>query len=131
MMRQALFIPTAYRWVITLTFSVLVVVLSVTPGLRKSGDSVFVWLVVTTPTLLQKLMHIAVYGMLALLLVWSLDVIESRIARLSLTLLICISMGAALEAYQTQVPGRFGTLFDVALNTLGAVAGVFAAFFLL
>ena len=130
-MLQALSIPTAYRWLVTLIFAVVLVVLSITPGLSKSDDSVFVWLVASTPTLLQKLMHITVYGMLALLLMWSLDMVESRIARVSLTLLITISMGATLEAYQTQVPGRFGTLFDVVLNAIGAVAGVIAALLLL
>jgi VanZ family protein len=102
----------------------LVVILSVTPGRAQPGDSIFVWLVVNTPTPLQKLMHVAIYAALALLLMWSLEAIESRTARIALTFLLTVSIGAVLEWYQTFVPGRFGTIIDALLNAIGAVAGL-------
>ena len=126
---QYLSIPTIYRWLVTLVFVGVVVVLSVTPGRFQTGDSVFVWLVANTPTLLQKIMHVAVYATLALLFMWALDTIESRLSRMVLTLVLAFSIGIVLEWYQTMVPGRFGTIVDVLLNVSGAVAGVVAALF--
>ena len=119
------------RWLIAIAFVGLVIVLSVTPGRGQTGDSVFVWLLVNTPTLIQKIMHIAVYALLAFLLTWALEDVSSRPVRLGLSLALTVSLGAALEWYQTQVPGRFGTLLDVLLNTGGALMGLLAALLIL
>jgi VanZ family protein len=130
-MSQFLSLPATYRWLITILFVGLVVILSVTPGRAQAGDSIFVWLVMNTPTPLQKFMHVAIYAGLALLLMWSLEAIESLTARISLTFVLTVSLGAVLEWYQTLVPGRFGTIIDALLNTIGAVAGLLVASFLL
>jgi len=124
LMLQLLSIPTNYRWLITILFVGLVVILSVTPGRAQAGDSIFVWLVINTPTPLQKFMHVATYAGLALLLMWSLEAIESLTARISLTFVLTVSLGAVLEWYQTLVPGRFGTIIDALLNTIGVVVGL-------
>ena len=124
-------IPVFSRWLITLSFIVLLVVLSVTPGDSQKDDSIFVWLVVSTPTLVQKIMHVTAYAALAFLLVWTLENIEPKAARLVITFVLAVSLGIALEWYQTMVPGRFGTLFDIFLNSLGVVAGLIAATLLL
>jgi len=128
-MMQILSLPTIHRWLITLAFVGVVVVLSVTPGRFQAGDSVFVWIVANTPTLLQKIMHVAVYAMLAMLFIWALETIESQITRIVLTFVLTVSLGVALEWYQTMVPGRFGTIVDVLLNVSGAVVGLVAALF--
>ena len=130
-MMQFLSLPATYRWLITILFVGLVVILSVTPGRAQAGDSIFVWLVMNTPTPLQKFMHIAIYAALALLLMWSLEAVESLTARIALTFMLTVSLGAVLEWYQTLVPGRFGTIIDALLNTIGAVAGLLVASFLL
>jgi VanZ family protein len=130
-MMQFLSLPATYRWLITILFVGLVVILSVTPGRAQAGDSIFVWLVVNTPTPLQKFMHVAIYAGLALLLMWSLEAVESLTARIALTFALTVSLGAVLEWYQTLVPGRFGTIIDALLNTIGAVAGLLVASFLL
>jgi VanZ family protein len=130
-MLNFLSIPPTYRWIITLVFVAIVIVLSVTPGRFQAGDSVFVWLIANTPTALQKFMHIAVYATLAMLFMWSLETIESRITRIVLTLVLALSLGAFLEWYQTRVPGRFGTIVDVLLNTAGTIVGLVAALFVL
>jgi len=121
---QFLSLPALYRWLLTILFVGLVVILSVTPGRAQPGDSIFVWLVVNTPTPLQKLMHVAIYAALALLVMWSLEAVESRTARIALTFVLTVSLGAVLEWYQTLVPGRFGTIIDALLNAIGAVAGL-------
>ena len=130
-MFQTLSISPVLRWVITLTFVVIVVVLSVTPGKSQTGDSIFVWLVANTPTPVQKLMHVVIYAALVGLWAWTLEAIESRFIRFLLAFLIAISLGSALEWYQTRVPGRFGTLVDALLNALGAIAGLLAALVIL
>jgi len=130
-MLQSLAIPTVYRWLITLAFVAVIVVLSVTPGKSQAGDSMFVWLVVHTPTPVQKAMHIACYAAIAALWVWTLEAVESNALRLSLALALAIGLGGVLEWYQTMVPGRFGTVVDVVLNAVGAAAGLVLALFLL
>lgn len=120
-------IPAAWRWLVTLGFVGVIVTLSVTPGIEKSGDSVFVWLVVHTATPVQKLMHVAVYAVLAALWVWTLEAIESRAVRAAAALVLSVGLGAVLEWHQTRVPGRFGTVLDVILNAAGAIAGLLVA----
>jgi len=109
----------------------LLMVASIIPGRAEPGDSVFVWLVAKTPTLLQKTLHIFLYAILTVLWVWTLDAIQSKWQRLIIAVAVAVCFGAAMEWYQTRVPGRFGTIFDVALNAAGALLGLCAAIFLI
>ena len=124
-------VPASARWVITLIFAAIVVALSITPGIARPGDNAFVWLVVNTPAPLQKLMHVVVYAILALLWVWTLEPVESPALRIGLAILATIGLGAILEWHQTHVPGRFGTLIDVLLNIAGTLIGIIAALLIL
>lgn len=119
-------VPLAHRWGITLVFVAIVVALSVTPGVARPGDGVFVWLVVNTPTPIQKIMHVAVYAALAMLWFWTLESVQSRSLRIVLTFFVTVGLGTALEWHQTRVPGRYGTLIDVVLNVVGALLGLLA-----
>lgn len=123
--------PPALRWALTLGFAGIVVLLSVTPGIEKPDDSLFGWLVLHTATPVQKVLHVAVYAVLAILWMWTLDFVESRWLRCALTLMATVGLGAMLEWHQTRVPGRFGTIADVLLNLVGAVLGLLAALLLL
>ena len=109
----------------------LLTLVSLIPGHPKPGDSVFIWMVAETPTLLQKVLHVCFYGVLALLLVWTLDGIQPRTYRFLIALIIAVAFGAVMEWCQTKVPGRYGTVYDVALNAAGAALGLLAAIFLL
>ncbi len=124
-------VSTPIRWGITLCFAAIVVALSVSPGIERTGDNVFVWIVVNAPQPLQKLMHVAVYSALALLWMWTLESIESRSLRIALVILATVGFGIVLEWYQTQVPGRFGTIIDVLLNVVGTLIGLIAAVMIL
>ena len=130
-MDQILNISPVYRWMITLALVAFVVVLSVTPGIERPEDSIFSWLVWNTSTPVQKALHIIMYAALALAWMWTLSAIESMPVRIALTLVLTVGLGAGLEAYQTRVPGRFATITDVILNTLGSVVGVILAAILL
>jgi len=109
----------------------LLTLASLIPGRPQPGDSAFIWLIAQTPTLLQKLLHVCLYGVLVLLLAWTLDSIQSRTYRFLISWIIAVAFGAVMEWYQTKVPGRFGTVIDVAINAAGAALGLLAAIFLL
>ena len=122
--------PTV-RVVITLCFMALLTIASVIPGSAEPGDSVFIWLVAKTPTLLQKSLHVCLYATLVVLWAWTLDAIQSKARRLVIAVTIAVCFGAAMEWFQTKVPGRYGTIVDVILNAAGALLGLVAAIFLL
>ena len=121
----------ATRVGLTLCFMALLMLVSLVPGHPRPGDSAFIWLVANTPTLLQKTLHVCLYGVLALLLAWTLDDIQSRTYRFLIALIIAVTFGAVMEWCQTRVPGRYGTVYDVALNTAGAILGLLVAMSLL
>jgi hypothetical protein len=120
-----------YRIVLTICYLGLLALLSLVPGLHKPGDSAFIWLVANTPTLIQKILHVCLYGVLTLLLAWTLDGVGSKTYRFLIALIIAVSFGALMEWCQTKVPGRYATLYDVGLNAAGAVIGLLFAVFLL
>lgn len=119
------------RIVLTLCFIALLMLVSLIPGRPKAGDSAFIWLVANTPTLMQKVLHGCLYGVLALLLVWTLEGIQLRPYRFLIALIIAVAFGAVMEWCQTRVPGRFGTVNDVVLNAAGAALGLLVASFIL
>jgi len=124
-------IPVAVRLIVTLVLVVGIVTLSVVPGRSQPGDSAFVWLVSVTPMPLQKVLHVIAYATLAVLLMWTLETIDSMPRRVALAFVVTVSLGAVLEWYQTSVPGRFGTFADAILNMIGSIAGLIVAVFLL
>jgi VanZ family protein len=105
----------------------MLMLVSLIPGQPKPGNSAFIGLFASTPTLVQKALHVFLYGVFTLLLVWTLDGIQSKPYRFLIASVIAVSFGAALEWFQTKVPGRFGTPYDVALNTAGAALGLLVA----
>ena len=127
---MTIFSPTT-RIILTLSFMALLMLVSLIPGRPKPDDSTFIWLVAKTPTLIQKILHFSLYGVLVLLLVWSLESIESNTYRFLISFIIAVAFGAVMEWRQTKVPGRFGTVNDVVLNAAGAALGLLAAIVLL
>lgn len=130
-MDTLLSIPVAYRWAITLLFVGLIVGLSVTPGIGRPDDNLFSWLFTNTAPPVQKVLHVVTYAVLATLWMWTLAGIEGVPRRMALAFALALLLGVALEWYQTTVPGRYGTISDVLLNSVGIVLGLFAALFLL
>ena len=124
-------LPFAARIGVSIAFMALLLAVSIVPGRAQPGDSVFVLIVAKTPTAVQKFLHLSMYALLAFLWVWTLEVMQSRSARLVTAVVITIAFGAAMEVAQTRVPGRFGTIVDVALNAAGALLGLVAATLLL
>lgn len=105
--------------VLAIGITVLIAFLSLLPGEPLPGDRDFSWLIALTPALVQKPMHIVFYA--------SLVVLWARVRSgmpLSLVAGLAIAYGALLEAAQTYVPGRYGSLIDVLLNSAGVWVGV-------
>jgi VanZ family protein len=103
-------------------------VLSTISARDQPGDSTFVWLIASTPSSIQKILHVALYAVLTGLWVWTLQTMQLKLSqRLLLAFVFSVGFGAAIEWYQTRIPGRFGTLLDVLLNALGAVVGLVVA----
>ena len=119
------------RWLLTILLSIAIVLLSITPVRSRPGDTVFHWIVENTAPPVQKISHVVVYALLAMMVMWALENVGPRVGRAFLTLLLVVSLGAALEWYQLQVPGRFGSLADIGLNVVGAILGIAAAWLLL
>jgi len=115
---------------LTLCFMALLMLASLVPGRPGPGGFAFTRLVAKTPAPLQKVLHVCLYGVLALLLLWTLEGIQSSAYRFLASFIIAVTFGTAMEWCQTRVPGRFGTLYDVALNAAGAALGLLAAAFL-
>ena len=124
-------IPISLRWILTLAVVAAVIVLSIIPGHARNGDSAFIWIFAATPAPLQKLMHFVMYAALGWLWAWTLEGLAPRWLRLTIAFVLAVGLGAALEWYQTRVPGRFGSLLDVLLNAVGVTAGLIAAALLL
>jgi len=131
MLEQLATVSVWTRAALTLLLTILLLVLSLIPGRAEPGDSVFVWAVAMTPTLLQKLMHLLLYAVLAFLWAWTLEALESVRVRFVVAALLAVSFGAVMELAQTYVPGRFGTLTDALLNGAGAALGLLMAWMLL
>ena len=77
------------------------------------------------PTL-QNLLHIPLYGALAFL--WNRSFQKSHFSNgkiVLMTLFLTISYGCLDELHQTFVPGRYGSLVDIFLDSLGAFFGIF------
>lgn len=124
-------VPICIRWLIALAFMAMIVALSLTPAASRSGETVFHWLVDNTSTPAQKILHVVIYAVLAFLLVWALDNVATRIGRVALAVTLVVGLGATLEWCQLNVPGRFGSLTDVALNAVGALLGIILAWLII
>jgi VanZ family protein len=103
---------------------------SLLPGHPRPGDPALIRLVAKTPALLQKVLHVCLYGVLAVLLLWTFEGIQSVAYRFLVAFIIAVVFGAVMEWLQTRASGRFGRMHDVALNAAGAALGLLAAFFL-
>ncbi len=74
---------------------------------------------------LQNFLHIPLFGFLSFL--W-MNYFVSRKWRLNrailLAIIITIGFGCLDEIHQSFVPGRYGGLMDIILNSVGAILGV-------
>ena len=71
------------------------------------------------------MLHIPVFGVLAVLLMRIADNFGSvKWIINTLVFCICVGFGILNEIIQIFVPGRYGGLLDVGLNSIGSILGI-------
>lgn len=119
--------PAKGRILIPLAYMLALFLLSSIPGDVSSEHLVgtaFQWV---APNV-QNLLHIPIYAGLATSWLWafrpySLD----NSSRLAISFVLTLAWAVADETYQMSVPGRYGSLTDMALNALGAILAIMYA----
>jgi len=95
--------------------------LSSIPGDIDSESPLLSSIILWTPPAIQNLAHIPLFGMLAFLWHRSLNpLIKNSRLLLGTAFLLTTGFGMADELHQLQVPGRYASLTDMALDALGA-----------
>lgn len=109
------------RLLLPLTYMLGIFVLSSIPDtgrIESQLDALFHWL---NPTL-QNLLHIPLYGGLAGCWFWAMGAWRSKFwQRSGWAFALTLTYGFLDETYQLTVPGRFGSLSDLALDAIGAI----------
>ncbi len=133
----------AWRFLLPLSYMAGLLLLSSIPGDDRGTPVglVFQWL---TPQW-QNLLHIPLYAGLATCWLWALGAwperdrkvraepdrtagsAPHRNARLATALLLTLAWAVVDESYQSTVPGRYGSLSDIALNAIGACLAILVA----
>ena len=74
----------------------------------------------------DKVAHVIMYGVLAALVGFALDVGERSVGRLGLALVALVALAAADEYHQRFVPGRAASVADWVADTAGAATTLLA-----
>jgi VanZ family protein len=113
-----------WRLLLPAGYMVALVLLSSVPGDLPSEDpvgKVFQWV---NPAW-QNLLHVPLYAGLAASWLWALAVYRlNHFRRLALVFILTSIWAVLDELHQMSVPGRYGSLTDIALNLLGATMAV-------
>jgi VanZ family protein len=91
----------------------LIFILSATPDLRVAPDPL-------ADYVLRKLGHLAVFGVLAVLVAWAWSGPRPEV----LGFAVAVGYGILDELHQAGVAGRVGDPLDVAIDAAGAAMGV-------
>jgi glycopeptide antibiotics resistance protein len=78
-------------------------------------------------SLLNNILHVPAYFLLAWVLFFCVSGNGGARRATGIAIGVAVAYGALLELAQSGVPGRYASLGDVALNTLGAAAGAMLA----
>jgi VanZ family protein len=99
--------------------------LSSIPGETDPQNPLLSGIILWTPPAVQNLAHIPLFGLLALLWYRTLGAWIAKGHLLSgSALLLTAGFGIFDEWHQLQVPGRYASLTDIMLNTLGAAIAI-------
>jgi VanZ family protein len=108
-------VPAIWRWLAVILWMGAIFVLSATPSIATPLEPVYDFT-------FKKVAHVTVYGILTVLLFWALRIHITHKGRALVTAaLVAVLYAFSDEWHQTFVPGREGTLRDVAIDAIGAV----------
>jgi VanZ family protein len=103
---------------------VLLAVASI-PGQARPADPTIYKVVARFDPTLQNLLHIPQYALLSWLWCWALPAGRLSVrAVTSVALAISVGYGIFEELYQSTVPGRYASVGDAVMDSLGALVGV-------
>jgi VanZ family protein len=103
-------------------YMALILATSLVPG---DEDGERLRFVIQLKPLIQNLLHIPMFALLAILCLQVLESFNVKGARMYLTVAGgAVAFGALNELVQLWVPGRFGSLLDIGLNTFGVFLGI-------
>jgi VanZ family protein len=113
--QENVIVHPALRWLAVVLWMGVIFALSATPSLRSPFEPFFDFI-------LRKLAHMAEYGVLTALLFTALRIHITREGHaLLIAVLVAVLYAFSDEWHQTFVPGREGSLHDVAIDGLGVV----------
>lgn len=96
--------------------------LSSIPGEVNPESPLLSGIIAWTPTTLQNLLHVPLFGMLAWLWYRTLYIRGMHHgSALAATFVLAAGFGVVDEGHQLHVPGRYASLTDIALNCAGVV----------
>lgn len=112
------------RVLLPLAYTAAIFVLSSIPDTETPANALESALRWASPEL-QNLLHIPLFGGLAWCWHWGLQSwVKPERWRLGAALTLTLAYAVLDEIHQLGVPGRFGSLTDVALNAVGAVVAL-------
>ncbi len=107
-----------------LLFMGLIYFLSTIPGMENEeslSNTLYLWV----ETDIQKFGHVAIYALLAIF--WFIYLSKKKLKislNISLILLTTVLFGVLCEWAQLFIPGRYASLSDIMLNTIGVILGL-------
>ena len=122
-------LAAAINLLLTLGYMAGIYWLSSIPGEADPEGKLLPSVILWTPPAIQNLAHIPLFGVLAWLWYRSLRPwIKNGRLLLSSAFLLATGFGILDEWHQLHVPGRYASLTDIALNTLGAAFAIWLIF---
>ena len=114
--------PSKPKIAITIAYMSLILATSLVPQFRIRDF-------MTLSPIIQNMLHIPMFAALSILFLQiarNYDLGRRKAG--VLTFVFCGIFGLLNEIIQTFVPGRFGGLMDIGLNSMGAIAGIIIYF---
>ena len=108
-------VQAVWRWSAVILWMGVIFALSAAPSIATPLEALYDFT-------FKKVAHVTVYGILTVLLFWALRIHITHKGRALVTAaLVAVLYAFSDEWHQTFVPGREGTLRDVAIDAVGAV----------
>jgi VanZ family protein len=109
-------------------YMLLILITSVIPKGRALKDFHFI---IELRPMIQNLLHIPMYAILTILWMQMLKQYDiGGTKRIVLVFFLSSVFGVLNELIQLTIPGRYASIFDIGLNTIGIVCGI-SVYFLL
>jgi len=113
-----------YRLIAPILYGTCIYLLSSIPG-NLSSNSNPSFLLSLVPSSLQNLLHIPLFAGLTSCLLWALAPIKRQKQTYLIVLAVSLVFAVSDEVHQMYVPGRFGSMSDAILDSIGIVLSIF------